>query len=64
MASQPASDWRDPAVMLAAREHQQRARVQIAGMNRRGVVVLDEPDDRLDKAVLDAYLALRRRRRV
>jgi uncharacterized protein (DUF58 family) len=64
MASQPASDWRDPGVMLAAREHQQRARAQIAGMNRRGVVVLDEPDDKLDGAVLDAYLSLRRRRRV
>jgi len=51
-------------VSLAAREHQQRAKVQIAGMNRRGVVVLNEPDDKLDKAVLDTYLQLRRRRRV
>jgi uncharacterized protein (DUF58 family) len=64
MATQAANDWRDPAVMLAAREHQQRARLQIANLNRRGVVVLDEADDKLDKAVLDAYLQLRRRRRV
>ena len=28
------------------------------------IVVLDEPDDRLDRAVLGAYLNLRRRRRV
>ena len=64
LAQQAAADWRDPAVILAAREHQQRARAQIALMNRRGVVVLDEPDDKLDKAVLDSYLQLRRRRRV
>jgi uncharacterized protein (DUF58 family) len=64
LASQPARHWRDPAVALAAREHVQRARAQIANLNRRGVVVLDEPDDKLDKAVLDAYLNLRRRRKV
>jgi uncharacterized protein (DUF58 family) len=64
LAGKPASDWRDPSIALAAREHAQRARAQIARMNRRGVVVLDEPDDRLDRAVLDSYLALRRRRRV
>jgi uncharacterized protein (DUF58 family) len=64
LAAKPASDWRDPSIAVAAREHAQRARVQIAGMNRRGVVVLDETDDKLDKAVLDAYLALRRRRRI
>jgi hypothetical protein len=28
------------------------------------VIVLDEPDDQLDHAVLDAYLQIRRRRRV
>ncbi len=64
LATRPASDWRDPAIALAAREHAQRSRLQIANMNRRGVVVLDEPDDKLDRAVLDAYLTLRRRRRV
>jgi hypothetical protein len=57
-------DWRDPSIALAAREHAHRARAQIANLNRRGVVVLDEPDDQLDKAVLDAYLLLRRRRKV
>jgi uncharacterized protein (DUF58 family) len=64
LATKAASDWRDPSIAVAAREHAQRARAQIAGMNRRGVVVLDEPDDKLDNAVLDAYLQLRRRRRV
>lgn len=64
LATNPANDWRDPAIAVAAREHAGRARAQIAGLSRRGVVVLDEPDDRLDRAVLDAYLQLRRRRRV
>jgi uncharacterized protein (DUF58 family) len=64
LATQPASHWRDPAVTLAAREHVMRARAQIANMNRRGVIVLDEPDDKLDRSVLDAYLQSRRRRRV
>jgi uncharacterized protein (DUF58 family) len=64
LAARPAEDWRDPSIALAAREHAQRARAQIARLSRRGVVVLDEPDDRLDRAVLDAYLQIRRRRRV
>jgi len=64
LAAKPAVDWRDPSIALAAREHAHRARAQIANLNRRGVVVLDEPDDQLDKAVLDAYLLLRRRRKV
>jgi hypothetical protein len=33
-------------------------------MRQRGVVVLDEPDHQLDRAVLDAYLQMRTRRRV
>ena len=57
----PARDWRDPAIALAAREHQQRAQVQVAQLRRKGIVVLDEPDDKLDRAVLDAYLQLRQR---
>jgi len=64
MASGPASDWRDPSVALAAREHVLRARAQLATLRSRGVVVLDEPEDKLDAAVLDSYLQLRRRRRV
>jgi uncharacterized protein (DUF58 family) len=64
LASQPAADWRDPAITLAAREHTRRAQEQIAGLQRGGVVVLDEPDDKLDRAVLTAYLDLRRRRRI
>ena len=64
LADQTASHWRDPSITLAAREHAMRSRAQIASMNRRGVLVLDEPDHKLDKAVLDAYLALRRKRRV
>jgi uncharacterized protein (DUF58 family) len=64
LATQAAVDWRDPAITLAAREHVRRAREQIAGLKRGGVVVLDEPDDKLDGAVLRAWLDLRRRRRV
>jgi uncharacterized protein (DUF58 family) len=64
LADSVAQEWRDPAVTLAAREHQQRAQLQVATMRRSGIVVLDEPDDKLDRAVLDAYLNLRRRRRV
>ena len=49
---------------LAAREHHERAQRQVAMLRRKGIVVLDEPDDVLDRAVLDAYLQLRRRRKV
>jgi uncharacterized protein (DUF58 family) len=56
--------WRDPAVIIAAREHRRRAREQVANMRRQGAVVLDEPDDELDEAVFHAYLQLRRRKRV
>jgi uncharacterized protein (DUF58 family) len=64
LAASAAQEWRDPAISLAAREHQHRAQVQVANLRRQGIVVLDEPDDKLDRAVLDAYLNLRRRRRV
>jgi uncharacterized protein (DUF58 family) len=64
LAEAPAREWRDPAISIAARAHRERARLQVASLRRNGVVVLDEPDDELDQAVLDAYLHLRRRRRV
>jgi uncharacterized protein (DUF58 family) len=64
LAQAPSREWRDPSISLAAREHQQRAQLQVANMRRQGIVVLDEPDDKLDGAVLDAYLQLRRRRRI
>jgi len=64
LAQAPARDWRDPSISLAAREHHQRAQLQVATLRRKGIVVLDEPDDRLDRAVLDAYLQLRQRRRI
>jgi hypothetical protein len=64
LADSVAQEWRDPAVALAAREHQRSSQLQVATMRRSGIVVLDEPDDKLDRAVLDAYLNLRRRRRV
>ena len=64
LAAAPAADWRDPAVALVAREHDHAAQLQVAALRRNGIVVLDEADDRLDRAVLDAYLQLRRRRRV
>jgi len=64
LAELPANDWRDPAIALAAREHHERAQVQAAMLRRRGIVVLEEADDKLDRAVLDTYLQLRQRRRV
>lgn len=64
LAAQPAADWRDPSVALAAREHANRAREQVARLRRAGILVLEEPDDRLDRAVFDAYLEVRRRRRI
>jgi len=64
LAASPAREWRDPAIALAAREHHQRAQLQVANMRRHGIVVLDEADDKLDKAVLDSYLSLRSRKRI
>lgn len=64
LATGAAREWRDPAISLAAREHHARAQLQVANLRRQGIVVLDEPDDRLDRAVLDSYLKLRQRRRV
>ncbi len=64
LAQAEARDWRDPAIALAAREHRDRAQAQVATLRRQGVVVLDEPDDKLDVAVIDAYLQLRRRRKI
>jgi len=63
LAGQPLREWRDAAVALVARDYRERAQVQVATLRRQGAVVLDEPDDRLDQAALDAYLQLRRRRR-
>jgi len=64
LADAPAVEWRDPLVGIAARGHRERAQLLVAEMRHQGVVVLDEPDDRLDRAVFDAYLRLRSRRRV
>jgi uncharacterized protein (DUF58 family) len=64
LAQAEARDWRDPAIALAAREHRDRAQLQVETLRRQGVVVLDEPDDKLDTAVIDAYLQLRRRKKV
>jgi uncharacterized protein (DUF58 family) len=64
LAAAPARAWSDPALALAAREHAEAAQLQVATIRRQGIVVLDESDGRLDRAVLDAYLQLRRRRRV
>jgi uncharacterized protein (DUF58 family) len=64
LASAPAAEWRDPSIAIAARAHRERAQAQVVALRQQGVVVLDEPDDELDAAVLDAYLQLRHRRRV
>ncbi len=63
LAGQPLREWRDASVALVAREYRERAQLQVATLRRQGAVVLDEPDDKLDQAALDAYLQLRRRRR-
>jgi uncharacterized protein (DUF58 family) len=64
LATATAHEWNDPAIILAAREQQRAAALAVAKLQRAGAVVLDEPDDKLDKAVLDSYLLLRRRRRI
>jgi uncharacterized protein (DUF58 family) len=64
LAAAAPREWRDPAISLAAREHRMRAQRQLALLKKRGIVVLDEPDDKLDRAVLDAYLHLRQRRKI
>ncbi len=64
LADAQAKDWRDPAIALAAREHRDRAQAQAAALRGKGVVVLEEADDSLDRAVFESYLQLRRRRRV
>ncbi len=64
LAVAPAREWRDPSIAIAAREHRQRALLQVSALRQQGVVVLAEADERLDRAVLDAYLHMRTRRRV
>ena len=63
LAGQRPHEWRDVSVALVARDYRDRAQQQVAALRRQGAVVLDEPDDKLDQAALDAYLQLRRRRR-
>jgi uncharacterized protein (DUF58 family) len=63
LATTSPREWRDASVALVAREYRDRAQQQVATLRRQGAVVLDEPDDELDQAALDAYLQLRRRRR-
>jgi uncharacterized protein (DUF58 family) len=64
LAGQPIHDAHDSAVALVAREQRARAQLQVGLLRKQGVVVLDEPDDALDRAALDAYLLLRTRRRI
>ena len=64
LAMAPAREWRDPSIAIAAREQRQRALAQVLALRQHGVVVLDEADDQLDRAVLESYLQLRSRRRV
>ncbi len=64
LAEAPAREWRDPSIAIAAREHQRRAQAQVAALRHQGVVVLDEPDDELDRAVVESYLRLRTRKRI
>ena len=64
LALSPAHEWRDPATRSRRANITGRRNCRWRHMRRQGIVVLDEADDELDQAVLDAYLQLARRKRV
>jgi uncharacterized protein (DUF58 family) len=64
LARSDASDWSDPWVALAAREHERRAEAQQQLLKRLGVSVVTARHDLLESAVLLEYERLRRSRRV
>ncbi len=64
LAQSQASDWMDPWVALAAREHERRAEAQRRLFKRLGAPVIAARHDLLERAVLGEYEALRRSRRV
>ena len=64
LARREARDDADAWVALAAAEHEARALRQAAALRRLGAPVVLAPEAGIEAAVLQAYEALRRRRRV
>lgn len=64
LADGVASDWQDPWIALAAREHVLRAARQRALLQRLGAPVVAASAERLERALADCYEALRRSRRI
>jgi uncharacterized protein (DUF58 family) len=64
LAQQPAQDWQDPWVALAAAEHAARSDAQQRLLRRLGAPVVCAPAAQLEQAVFAQYQALRRLRRV
>ncbi len=65
LAQQPARDWSDPWVALAASEHEARAAGHRAFLQRLGVpVVVADSAQRLERDLFARYESLRRSRRV
>ncbi len=64
LAEAEAHSWRDPWVALAARERETRAAAYRAMLQRLGVTVVAEREERLQAAVLAQYELLRRARRI
>jgi uncharacterized protein (DUF58 family) len=64
LATSEASEWQDPWIALAAREHIERASRQRALLQRLGAPVVAASAPRLESALIARYQALRRSRRI
>lgn len=64
LAQQPARDWQDPYVAMAAAEHEARTAGQRALLQRLGAPVVAAPAARLESELFARYEALRRARRI
>jgi uncharacterized protein (DUF58 family) len=64
LASQPARDWRDPWISLAAQEHEARAAAHRFLLRRLGMPVVCVREEWLEQAVIAEYESLRRSRRI
>ncbi len=64
LALRPAVGWRDPWMSLAALEQESRTDAQIRALRQGGTPVVATREAQLEDAVLQQYVALRRRRRI
>jgi hypothetical protein len=64
LAASEATQWQEPWIALAAREHLLRAQRQRALLQRLGAPVVAAPAERLERALAQRYEALRRSRRI